>query len=360
MLAIATNPADRKAPVTPPPGPLRNFWYLAINGKRLKKGKVKALVLLDEPIMLGRTSDGAVFALRNICPHRGMPLHYGCFDGREIECCYHGWKFAANGHCTAIPSLLSPQDRYGERIKVRAYPCKEVQGNIWVFVGDRSPEGLPDVPLMPGFGDVPPEVHCTLRYPLNTDHATFTLMDPCHTAFVHRSTFVKRSPHALKDKKKEFEPAPFGWRMKRHPVPKEIPIYRLFGKSVTTEITYELPGRRIEHISGDKHSAVSLLLVTPISEKETEVHQSLYWTFPYFAPLRPIFRFLIHRFLDQDRHYAELQRSGLDFHPPMMLLGDGDAQALWFQRLKMAWLQSEAENRPFENPLAPQTLTFRS
>jgi phenylpropionate dioxygenase-like ring-hydroxylating dioxygenase large terminal subunit len=356
--SLVRDRSEKRSPLSDQP--LRNFWYLALNGAQLKRGQVRGLTLVGDAVMVGRASDGQVFALRNICPHRGMPLHHGKFDGCAIECCYHGWKFGVDGHCTVVPSLLKPQDKYGDRISVKTYPCKEVQGNIWVFVGDRSPEGLPDVPIMPGIGDIPPKVHCTLRYPLNADNTAFTLMDPSHVAYVHSSAFVKRGAHALRDKVKDFEPVPYGWRVKRHPVPKENHIYKLFGKNATTEIITELPGRRIEHICGEKHSAVSLLLLTPISEEETEVHQSLYWTFTYLEPVRPIFHFLIRRFLNQDRHYALLQQEGLKHRPSMMLLGDGDAQALWFQRIKQTWLQAMADNKPFENPILPQTLRFRS
>src|SRR5207302_3897508 len=85
--------------------PLREAWYYAAPGRQLRRGRVLARVMLGEPGLLGRDLAGAVFALRDICPHRGMPLSAGHFDGREIECCYHGWRFAADGHCTAIPSL---------------------------------------------------------------------------------------------------------------------------------------------------------------------------------------------------------------------------------------------------------------
>ena len=48
-------------------------------------------------MLLGRTSDGEIFALRDFCPHRGMPLRFGNFDGQTIECCYHGWCFNTDG-----------------------------------------------------------------------------------------------------------------------------------------------------------------------------------------------------------------------------------------------------------------------
>src|SRR5438105_12177220 len=84
--------------------PLREAWYYAAPGRGLGRGKLLARVMLGEAIVIGRDSDDAVFALRDPCPHRGMPLSEGRFDGREIECCYHGWRFDTAGACTAIPS----------------------------------------------------------------------------------------------------------------------------------------------------------------------------------------------------------------------------------------------------------------
>ncbi|MCA6558579.1 MAG: Rieske 2Fe-2S domain-containing protein, partial [Pseudanabaena sp. M114S2SP2A07QC] len=48
---------------------LNNIWYYALLGEQLKRGKVLAKTILNEPILFGRTLDGEVFALRDICPH---------------------------------------------------------------------------------------------------------------------------------------------------------------------------------------------------------------------------------------------------------------------------------------------------
>ena len=77
---------------------LRNFWYLALAGAKLRRGAMAPVQLLGEPVLLCRANDGGVFALRDICPHRGIPLSYGSFDGREVQCSYHGWRFGADGH----------------------------------------------------------------------------------------------------------------------------------------------------------------------------------------------------------------------------------------------------------------------
>src|SRR5262249_27965377 len=102
--------------------PLREIWYYAVAGERLRKGRTVAKVMLGGPLVLGRRQDGSVFALRDLCPHRGIPLSCGSFDGSEVTCRFHAWRFDGDGRCTAIPSLAPDQDFDVGRIKVKAYP----------------------------------------------------------------------------------------------------------------------------------------------------------------------------------------------------------------------------------------------
>lgn len=339
---------------------LRDFWYLALPGRRLKAGKTLARTLLGEPVLIGRGKDGAVFALRDVCPHRGIPLHHGRFDGETVSCAYHGWRFNREGRCTLIPSLTPEQTVRLDRIGVRSYPCREVQGNIWIYFADDKAAEPGLVPEVPDMGDVAPQVSLSQIFPCTMDHAAFGLMDPTHAAFIHTSWWWKRKARTLRLKEKNFEPVPLGWRMKRHRLPPENRVYRIMGREVTTEITYTLPGIRIEHVKGKRHSAVGLTALTPLSETETEVHQALYWTVPGLRPLKPLARRLAGTFLDQDRQMVIKQQEGLAHQPTLMLIDDADTQAKWFYRLKREWLRAKADGRPFENPIEPRTLRWHS
>src|ERR1700758_4573106 len=88
---------------------LRGAWYYALAANELARGATTHRTLLGEPVLIGRDAGGAVFALRDTCPHRGTLLSRGAFDGREVECPYHGWRFATDGRCTAIPSQTGTQ-----------------------------------------------------------------------------------------------------------------------------------------------------------------------------------------------------------------------------------------------------------
>ena len=101
-------------------------------------------MLLEVPLVIGRTSEGKAFAMRDSCPHRGIPLSYGHFDGKNLQCSYHGWEFeACSGRCVEIPSLTSHDKLKVERISAGHFPCEERDGYVWVYVnapGTRLPE----------------------------------------------------------------------------------------------------------------------------------------------------------------------------------------------------------------------------
>src|SRR6202142_4663222 len=90
---------------------LYGFWYRAMPGGEVSRGGRQKAMLLETPLVIGRDRQGKPFALRDACPHRGMPLSCGRFDGQQLECSYHGWRFEAqSGQCRVIPSLTAEQD----------------------------------------------------------------------------------------------------------------------------------------------------------------------------------------------------------------------------------------------------------
>jgi phenylpropionate dioxygenase-like ring-hydroxylating dioxygenase large terminal subunit len=184
-------------------------------------------------------------------------------------------------------------------------------------------------------------------------------MDPAHGPFVHRSWWW-RSRRSIHEKSKSFAPSPRGFTMVRHPPSSNSLAYKLLGGAVTTEISFQLPGIRIEHIRAGRHAVVGLTAVTPIDENETEVTQVFYWTQPWLTPLVPVVRRFIRAFLKQDRDVVTMQREGLAHDPQLMLINDADTQAKWYYRLKDEWERAQAEGRRFENPVPAQELRWRS
>src|ERR1700729_2760669 len=110
-------------------------WYPALRPDTLRKGKLTRAMLLGIPLVLGRRNDGRVFAMRDSCPHRGIPLSVGWFDGERVTCRYHGWEFEpCSGRGELIPSLTSHDHLDATRIYASAFVCEERDGHAWVYV----------------------------------------------------------------------------------------------------------------------------------------------------------------------------------------------------------------------------------
>ena len=339
--------------------PLREAWYYAAPSRSVGRGGMLARTMLGEPVLIGRDREGAVFALRDICPHRGMPLSAGRFDGSAIECCYHGWRFACDGHCTLIPSLVEGQPFDLARIAVARYPAREMQGNIWVFFGS-EPGEAPDIPALAGFAEsAAPQLVETMRFKAAIDHAVIGLMDPAHGPFVHGAWWwrSRRSVHA---KAKGFAPAPWGFTMSPHAPSSNSRAYLLLGAAPQTEITFRLPSVRIEQIRAGRYAVANLTALTPIDAKTTEINHCIYWTAPWLSALKPMLRPYVRAFLRQDRDIMERQQQGLRFDPLLSLIDDADTQARWYYRVKEEYRRARAEGRPFANPIEPRTLRWRS
>jgi phenylpropionate dioxygenase-like ring-hydroxylating dioxygenase large terminal subunit len=350
--------AEQQSIVTDAAAPLREAWYYAVPSRRLPRRAVLAKVMLGEPILIGRDAVGLPFALRDLCPHRGMPLSAGRFDGREVECCYHGWRFDTCGRCTVIPALVPGQAFTPDRIRVRSYPVREVQGNLWVFFGD-DPTAAPGIPLVEGFERSSPDLVESVRFAASIDHAVVGLMDPAHGPFVHRAWWW-RSRHSIQTKAKAFAPSSFGFTMSRHVPSANSRAYRLLGGRPETEIIFQLPSIRIEQIRAGRHCVGSLTAITPVDARVTEINHCVYWTAPWLTAVKPFLRHYVRAFLHQDGAIMECQQQGLRYDPPLTLIDDADTQARWYYRLKREYCRAHAEGRPFKNPVEPRTLKWRS
>ncbi len=196
-------------------------WYPALRADRLRGKKLATAMLLGIPLVLGRRGDGRVFALRDSCPHRGIPLSVGWFDGNRVTCRYHGWEFEpCSGQCQLIPSLTGNDRLDATRIYATAFPCEERDGHAWVYIpgpgsGRRTGGGLPAVPEVKKFGPRYRTAFLTADLPCNVDHGIIGLMDPAHGPFVHQAWWW-RSRASIREKTKRFEPIPEGFRMSAH------------------------------------------------------------------------------------------------------------------------------------------------
>lgn len=355
---------------------LTGFWYRALPGDQVHRNQLHKAMLLEIPLVIGRDRAGHPFALRDACPHRGMPLHCGNFDGEKVECSYHGWQFDChNGQCEAIPSLTADQNLKVERIYAGSYPCEEQDGFIWAYIPDPTPQGagfskpaaVPDLaPQIDKFSERYKLAYLTADMPVSIDHGIIGLMDPAHGPFVHQAWWW-RSRHSIHEKKKNFEPIPNGFRMSAHTPSSNSAPYKLLrlyadADSITTTIDFVLPNLRREVIRAGKYWFSSLTTVTPISRSQCRIDVVAAWNIFRWMPFGPeLLKFVFAKFVEQDRRTMELQAEGLQHNPHLMLIDDADRPAKWYFQLKAAYLEAKQTGSEMKHPMpGPVTLRWRS
>ena len=342
----------------PPAELIFGDWYPAVRVGELKAGKTVTAVLLGVPLLLGRKNDGAVFAMRDLCPHRGIPLSAGWFDGETVQCKYHGWRFEpCSGQCREIPSLTSFETLDATKIYASAFPAVERDGYVWVYVpgvGEGRVRGeLPGVPELPKFSERYRSAHLTADLPCNVDHGIIGLMDPAHGPFVHQAWWW-RSRASIHEKTKHFEPIEEGFRMSSHAPSANSAPYKLlgvYGEPITTTIDFQLPGRRYETIRAGAKWFSSLTTVTPVTASTCRIDVLAAWNVFYSVPfVTSIATFFGARFVRQDQETMVEQARGLRSNPSLMLIDDADKPAKWYFALKQRRLTGSGEH-PLRGPV---------
>jgi phenylpropionate dioxygenase-like ring-hydroxylating dioxygenase large terminal subunit len=355
-------------------GFLWDFWYPALRSTEVTGNRLVTAMLLEVPLVLGRTAEGKAFAMRDSCPHRGIPLSCGRFDGKTVECSYHGWKFeACSGQCVEIPSLTSQDKLKVERIFAGHYPCEERDGYFWVHMssrgrvmadnpqGSRLPETIPAAPKLATFSEKYRVTHLACELPSHVDQGIIGLMDPAHGPFVHQSWYW-RNRHSIHEKEKKFEPIPNGFRMSPHTPSSNSAPYRMLqkytGEPVTTTIDFVLPNIRTEEIRSGKLWFSSRATVTPVRRDLCRIDFVAAWNL--LLPVT-IFRVFAKKFLRQDQETMILQAEGLKHNPRLMLIDDADRPAKWYFGLKANLLESRRTGAAMVHPMSgPVTLHWRS
>lgn len=154
-----------------------------------------AIRLLGEDWVLWRDAGGSPRAAPDRCPHRGTRLSLGKVCAGELECPYHGWRFAGDGRCTAIPALpdFTPPASHGLSTVALVEAC----GLLWL-----QPDGA--APRLPRFdGEPDPKLRKLNVGPYevatSAPRIVENFLDLAHFGYVHEGWLGARSHAALQD-----------------------------------------------------------------------------------------------------------------------------------------------------------------
>ena len=134
-------------PGTPGGELLRRYWHpIALSSEAT--AIPNQIRRFGEDLILFRNQRGEVGLLTPRCIHRGTSLFYGKVDEAGIRCCYHGWKFSAQGEVLDQP--CEPDGgRNKHKLRQPWYPVVEEHGAVWAYMG--PPERQPLFPIFSCF-----------------------------------------------------------------------------------------------------------------------------------------------------------------------------------------------------------------
>ncbi|EZP71987.1 hypothetical protein BV96_02118 [Sphingomonas paucimobilis] len=169
---------------------IRNLWYVAAWSKELGPDSPIGRLIIGEPLVLYRASDGRPACLEDRCPHRRAPLSMGQVIGDNLQCIYHGLLFDRTGTCLSVPG----SEAVPPRCNARSFPVEERHGWIWVWMGDPAkadPSAIPEIASI--YGDHFLNRESALDYDANYQLIHDNLCDLSHLDYSHATTLGRAS-----------------------------------------------------------------------------------------------------------------------------------------------------------------------
>ncbi len=164
---------------------MREYWLPVLMTSELAQpdGPPLRVRLLGENLIAFRTTSGDVGMVSDACPHRGASLFFGRNEEDGLRCVYHGWKFDVTGACVDMPSEPA-ESNFKAKVHAKAYPCRERNGVVWVYMGQRAE--MPELPQLEANMVTDPDVRvqkvmrdCNWMQALEGD------IDTSHLSFLH-------------------------------------------------------------------------------------------------------------------------------------------------------------------------------
>lgn len=171
-------------PGTPGGKLLRQYWQPIAKCNELPEGSPPIPIrIMSEDLILIRDDQGRVGLLGRFCSHRRTDLSYGRLENGGLRCLYHGWLYDVQGRCLDQPAEPENSNLKCD-VKHKAYPCKEVSGLIFAYMGEGEPPILPDYEFLRY--DETHRMLSKVYLECNWLQAIEGNIDPSHLSYLHR------------------------------------------------------------------------------------------------------------------------------------------------------------------------------
>jgi phthalate 4,5-dioxygenase len=171
----------------------RRYWIPALLAEEVAEpdGAPVRVQLLGERLVAFRDTQGRLGLIEEFCAHRGVSLWFGRNEECGLRCSYHGWKYDVTGQCVDLPSEAE-ETGMRSRIKLKSYPCIELAGVIWTYMG--PPALKPEPPSLEWVRVAPERRYVSKRLQeSNYLQAIEGGIDSSHVSFLH-SGALNRDP----------------------------------------------------------------------------------------------------------------------------------------------------------------------
>lgn len=187
----------RIGPGSPAGDLIRRYWQPAALSEQLPlEGAPLPVRLLGEDLVMFRDQQGCPGLLGLHCSHRGADLSYGRLEDGGLRCIYHGWLYDRGGRCREQPGEPTGST-FHERIRQTAYPCEELGGVIFAYLGPGEPPCLPAYDFLTAPEDY--RFVTKLFQDCNYLQGNEGNQDPAHLSFLHRVGSAERSNALMAD-----------------------------------------------------------------------------------------------------------------------------------------------------------------
>jgi vanillate O-demethylase monooxygenase subunit len=176
---------------------LAAFWHPVAESGEVGPDPVPVR-LLGQGWVLARL-DGTVTAFADACPHRRARLSAGLISDGALQCPYHGWRFAGDGRCTAIPALDEGAPIPARAALRQAAGTAERDGLVWLAPSPaRAPLPSLCLPAPAGRGENVATVSLpVVRAEANAAILVDNFLDEAHLPFVHAATIGGAGPEPI-------------------------------------------------------------------------------------------------------------------------------------------------------------------